>query len=84
MQHDSRNLNTWIEISESAYAANLKFFRKLIGNEVELSVVVKSNAYSHGWQQVAGLQQSTAPIPSLFIPWTKRCSFAKPVLARIF
>jgi len=54
MNQRTQSLNTWIEISESAYAANLKFFRKLIGEEVELSVVVKSNAYGHGWQQIAG------------------------------
>jgi alanine racemase len=55
MQQQTQKLNTWIEISESAYAANLKFFRKLIEDKVELSVVVKSNAYGHGWKQVAGL-----------------------------
>ncbi|RMF58564.1 MAG: alanine racemase [Calditrichaeota bacterium] len=47
--------NTWIEISESAYEHNLKFFRKLIGEKTELSVVVKANAYGHGWQSIARL-----------------------------
>lgn len=55
MQETIQNLNTWIEISESAYAANLKFFRKLIGKDVGLSVVIKSNAYGHGWQQIVKL-----------------------------
>jgi alanine racemase len=47
--------NTWVEISESAYANNLKFFRSIIGPGPELSVVVKANAYGHGWRQIAEL-----------------------------
>ena len=46
---------TWIEISESTYAQNLRFFRKLIGEKTELSAVVKANGYGHGWQQIAEL-----------------------------
>ncbi|MFQ5584667.1 MAG: alanine racemase [Calditrichia bacterium] len=41
--------------SEPAYRANLHFFRKLVGKNVELSVVVKSNAYGHGLLPVANL-----------------------------
>lgn len=52
---DTRHFNTWIEVSESAYAANLRFFRRLIGPGVELSAVVKSNAYGHGMEEIAGL-----------------------------
>lgn len=55
MHQNVRDLNAWIEISESAYAANLRFFRNLIGKGVELSAVVKSNAYGHGWEQTARL-----------------------------
>ncbi len=47
--------NVWVEISESAYAANLRFFRRLIGPRVELSAVVKANAYGHGFETVAAL-----------------------------
>lgn len=47
--------NTWIELSEAAYANNLNFFRKIIGEKRELSVVVKANAYGHGWQSIARL-----------------------------
>ncbi len=48
-------LNSWIEVSESAYASNLRFFRRLVGPRVELSAVVKSNAYGHGMEIVAEL-----------------------------
>jgi len=47
--------NTWVELSESAYAHNLKFFRNLIDKKTELSVVVNANAYGHGWQSIARL-----------------------------
>lgn len=52
---DTRNLTSWVEISESAYASNLQFFRRLVGPQVELSVVVKSNAYGHGWLPISRL-----------------------------
>lgn len=55
MQQNDYVYNTWVEISESAYANNLKFFRKIIGEKPELSVVVKANAYGHGWLPVARL-----------------------------
>ncbi|MCK6619328.1 MAG: alanine racemase [Calditrichaceae bacterium] len=55
MIDSTRFYTTWVEISESAYAHNLKFFRNIIGPGPELSVVVKANAYGHGWQAIAGL-----------------------------
>ena len=48
-------LSSWIEVSESAYASNLSFFRRLVGPRVELAAVVKSNAYGHGMEIVAEL-----------------------------
>lgn len=53
MQTDT--LNTWIEISEKAYAQNLSFFKKLLPPTTELSVVIKSNAYGHGILEIARL-----------------------------
>ncbi len=47
--------DVWVEVSESAYAANLRFFRRLIGPKVELAAVVKSNAYGHGFTSIASL-----------------------------
>lgn len=51
----TRGLNSWIEVSEQALAGNLAFVRKLLGPRVELAAVVKSNAYGHGMELVAGL-----------------------------
>jgi alanine racemase len=52
---DISKLNTWIEISEAAYAHNLNFFRSRLSPATELSAVVKSNAYGHGLTQIANL-----------------------------
>lgn len=52
---DTSRLNTWIEISESAYRKNLDFVRRRLAPGVELAAVVKSNAYGHGWRQIAEL-----------------------------
>ena len=48
-------LNTWIELSRSAYLGNMAFLRRCVGPEVELSAVVKSNAYGHGLLPIAAL-----------------------------
>lgn len=49
------NLNTWIEISEETFAFNLDFFRKIIPEKTELSMVVKANAYGHGIKEIVEL-----------------------------
>jgi alanine racemase len=50
-----QDLNNWIEISESAYRHNLHFFKNLLREKIEFSVVIKSNAYGHGMKEIAGL-----------------------------
>ncbi len=50
---ETRLLNSWIELSESAHRGNLAFLRRCVGQEVELSAVVKSNAYGHGLELMA-------------------------------
>ncbi len=47
--------NTWIALSETAYANNLQFFKQIIGRHTELAAVIKANAYGHGWQSIARL-----------------------------
>jgi len=39
---------SWVEISKSALAHNIKTFRNLIGKDKVLSIAVKANAYGHG------------------------------------
>ncbi len=52
---NEHHLNVWLEVSRHAYTHNLSFFRQLVGPDVELAAVVKSNAYGHGMQQIAAL-----------------------------
>ncbi len=52
---DTRKITTWIELSESAYAGNLAFFKERLPRHTEFSVVIKSNAYGHGMKEVATL-----------------------------
>jgi alanine racemase len=47
-----RHLN-WVEIDSERLMHNLRLFRRLVGNERKLLVVVKSNAYGHGILEVS-------------------------------
>jgi alanine racemase len=49
---------TWIELSTSAFAHNIGQYTQLINGRGDLAVVVKSNAYGHGMEQIAGLCQA--------------------------
>ena len=51
----TRDWNSWLEISRAAYLGNLRLFRRLVGPDVELSAVVKANAYGHGRTLIARL-----------------------------
>ncbi|NMB92043.1 MAG: alanine racemase [Parcubacteria group bacterium] len=44
---------TWLEINKSAINYNISQFRKLIGPDKLLMSVIKSNAYGHGFFEVA-------------------------------
>jgi len=52
---DTRGLLSWVEVSRGAYLHNLAFFRRYLGAGVELSAVVKANAYGHGAETIARL-----------------------------
>lgn len=44
---------TWVEIDKSAIQHNIKQFRKLVGKNILLMPVIKSNAYGHGFLEIA-------------------------------
>jgi len=46
---------TWVEISRSALASNIKAFRRHVGHGTAIMAVVKSNAYGHGLVEAAGI-----------------------------
>lgn len=44
---------TWVEINKKALIFNLQQFRRKIGGRAEIIPVIKSNAYGHGFLEVA-------------------------------
>lgn len=50
-------LRTWIEVDRKAVAHNHKLFRSLVGKQVKLMAVVKSNAYGHNLLSFAQEQE---------------------------
>ena len=55
MKKNSEHLRTWVEIDAQAAKKNIETFRKIIGKNVRLWAVVKSNAYGHGLYAFSGL-----------------------------
>ena len=45
--------NSWIEVSKSAILHNLGQFKKIVGKNVEIMPIIKSNAYGHGMVEIA-------------------------------
>jgi len=50
---------TWVEISKSAILHNIKQFKLVIGPNIQLAIVAKSNAYGHGLEQIAQIAQES-------------------------
>ena len=55
MNNIKENLYNWVEISESAFAHNVRFFIERITGGTELALVLKANAYGHGMLEMAEL-----------------------------
>jgi alanine racemase len=51
------HFKTWIELDASAFKANVKTIRGLLGRRTRLWFVVKSNAYGHGLVHMSTLAQ---------------------------
>jgi alanine racemase len=69
--------STWIEISKSAFEHNVAHYKKVIGQAVNLAVVVKSNAYGHGIVDIGALcQQSSA------VDWLCTTSLSEALVLR--
>jgi alanine racemase len=58
---------TWVEIENAALISNLHGFRRRLGTGVELSHVVKSNAYGHGLELVAREDEASGLVHSLSV-----------------
>ncbi len=57
--------HTWIEISKQALLHNIKMYKQAIGASA-LGVVVKSNAYGHGLEQIGSICQESPHADWLF------------------
>ncbi len=58
---------TWIELSKSAFEHNIALYKRILGPDVKLAVVVKSNAYGHGLFEIAQLCEANNAIDWLCI-----------------
>jgi alanine racemase len=67
------NNSSKIELSKKAIKNNVEFLKSLIGNSVELSAVVKANAYGHGIiQMVPELEKNGVRYFSVFSSFEAR------------
>lgn len=48
-------LRTWVEISKVAVLHNVRSYEKLLGKDISIMAVIKSNAYGHGLSIMADL-----------------------------
>ncbi|MAF25619.1 alanine racemase [bacterium] len=53
---------SWVEVSRSAILNNLKEYQRVVGPEVQVMPILKSNAYGHGMVEVAKLVSSKVNI----------------------
>lgn len=58
---------TWVSLSTKSLEHNLKQFSKLVGPRVALMPVIKSNAYGHGFLQIARLCASSPLVDRLCV-----------------
>ena len=58
----SDNLHSWVEINKAKIVQNIKKLKLVIGKNVALAAVIKSNAYGHGIPQVAKILQDTTEL----------------------
>ena len=82
----SLGASSWIEIDQAALAHNLNYLKKLVGPQVKLAVVAKSNAYGCGLVPIAQLCQYNINVAYLCVfsvaeALTVRAQgFTKPIL----
>lgn len=50
---------SFIEISKKAFRNNIRYLKKIIGNEVVFSSVIKGNAYGHGIENILPLAEES-------------------------
>jgi alanine racemase len=66
-QRIARTALTWIEVENAALNSNLHAFKTRLGRGVELSHVIKSNAYGHGLELIAREDEASGIVHSLSV-----------------
>lgn len=78
--------HSWIEISKSALEHNISFYRKVIGANKTLAIVIKSNAYGHGMVEIGTLLEQNADVDYMLVAHTqeavqlREAGITKPIL----
>jgi len=81
---------TWLELSRSALEHNIACYKKRIGDQTMLGVVVKSNAYGHGLLQVGGVCETNNHVSYLCTANAleaialRQAGITKPIVALYF
>jgi alanine racemase len=77
-------MQTYLEISTSAFNHNAAYYKNIIGNHNKLAVVIKGNGYGHGLQQVAQLCEQNEHIDYLLVMQLSEAlslqNISKPIL----
>jgi len=72
-----KNNLTWLDIDSHAFEHNVKQLKKIIGDSVSLSIVIKGNAYGHGLKQIAQLCEQ-----SPYVDWLCAISLSEALTLR--
>lgn len=74
--------NSWLILDKKVLIHNIKQFKRIIGDKVQLIAVVKSNAYGHGLEQVAKICAQQKEIDKLAIFNLEEALYLKKIGAR--
>jgi len=69
--------HTWLEIDPNAFSHNIRLYKELSAPNTIISVVLKSNAYGHGIEQMAKLCQENADVQ-----WLCTASLSEALIIR--
>lgn len=58
---------TWLEINRSALRHNLQEFRRIVGPKTKIMAVIKSNAYGHGFLEIAKFYDTNKDVDLLAV-----------------
>lgn len=73
----SDSLHSWVEIDRAKIVQNIKKLKQIVGKNVALAAVIKSNAYGHGIPQVVEVLQDT-----LEVDWAVAYRLQEAIAAR--